>query len=233
MKKFDDMMESIDRKVDRKLSPVYRFMQRYFTVFSATLLSLLLVIFIARVFYNRPYFLASVIKEDLVSIDQILAKIDKECNILNIRPDNAVIDFLTVEKFAGSTVGCLNLAYPERWKGPYLHRNPTLQSRPYEIVQTHEGLFIVPGKGTRLPNGQVVGKNFTIDYKTSITSMTKPSGPLHYGGEALAIHLRFKVGDWDSQQRLTPETMQKANKFLEEFNAALPYAHNDLPRTNA
>jgi len=227
MKKIDDLMEDIDRKVDRKMSPVYSFMQRYFTVFSATLLSVLLLIFIARIFYNRPYFIASVIKEDLVMIEQVLAKIDKDCNILSIRPDNAVVDFLTVEKFVGSTVGCLNLAYPERWKGPYLRRNPTIQSRPYEIVHTKEGLFIVPGRGTKLPNGFVVGKDFKIDYQSSIITMVKPSGPLNYEGEAFANRLNFKIGDWDAQ-RLTPETIEKVNKVMEEFNKALPYTHNDV-----
>jgi len=226
MKKFDEIMEDVDQKVDRKLSPFYRFMQRYFTVFSVTLLSVLMLIFIGRIFYSRPYFLASIIKEDLVMIDRCLAKIDKECNILDIRPDNATIDFLTVEKFVGSMVGCLNLAYPERWKGPYVRVTPTLQSRPYEIVHTHEGLFIVPGKGTKLPNGLVINKDFKCDYQSSIIKMIKPGGQLHYKGEAFAIQLKFKVGDWDSP-RLTPETMQKANKFLDEFNKALPYTENN------
>jgi len=220
-------MEDVDRKIDHKLSPFYRFAQRYFTVFSATLLAILMLIFVARIFYNRPYFLASIIKEDLVKIDQILAKIDKDCNILDIRPDNATIDFLTVEKFVGSMVGCLNLAYPERWKGPYLRVTPTIQSRPYEIAHTHEGLFIVPGKGTTLPNGLVVGKDIKFDHQSSITKMLKPGGQLYYSGEVFAIQLKFKVGDFDSKQRMTPDTMQKANKFLDEFNKALPYTHNE------
>lgn len=225
MKKIDEILHDVDQKVDREFSPVYKFVMRYFTVFSATLLSVLMLIFVIRIFYNKPYFLASIIKEDLVAIDRCLAKIDKECNILNIRPDNATVDFLTVEKFVGSTVGCLNLAYPERWKGPYLRVNPTVQSRPYQIVHTHEGLFIVPGTGTKLPNGLVIGKDFTCDYRSALTKMLKPGGQLNYKGEVFAIQLKFKVGDWDAP-RLTPETMQKANKVLEEFNNALPYANN-------
>ncbi len=225
MRKLGDLVSAVDRSVDRKLAPLWRFVQKYFIFFSSTVLILLLTIFLFRVFLSRSTRVAEVIQKDLTSIEKVLNKIDKKCNILSIRSERAFVDFLTVEKFTGSVVGCLNLAYAGRWKGPYLERNPTLQGRFYEIVLSKEGYFVVPGYGAKLPDGSVMGKDVVITSKTSVLPMLKAGGKLTYKKKKLGLQLPFKVGDWDSP-RIGSETIRTINEMLEEFNEALPFTYN-------
>ena len=151
MKKVDNMIRSIDSYVDRFVGPVKVLVKRYFTVFSTTLLFVFAAIFLFRLVNNKPYFMASIINEDLARLSRVFDQIDKTCNILNISCNRCVIDFLTVKNFITSEVGCLNLAFPERWEGPYLGTNPRFQEKHYELVSVDEGLFIVPGDTVKLP----------------------------------------------------------------------------------
>lgn len=223
MKKFDDLMHDIDEKVDKKIGPAWAFLQKYFVLFSASLLAILFAIFLYRVFHNRPYVLTTVIKSDLANIENILRQIDKECNILDIRQEAALIDFLTVEKFTGSTIGCLNLAYPAKWRGPYMSVNPTVQTKFYQIVRSREGFFVIPGKGVTLPNGLVIGKDIVITPEVSIKQMLLRGGRLNYLGEALGFQIGFKIGDWD-KRKPSEDALERANEVLKEFNEALPFA---------
>lgn len=157
-----------------------------------------------------------------------MSQIDQECNILSIRPGRAAIDFLTVEKFAGSTVGCFNLAYPKKWKGPYLQQNPSIQGKPYDIVRVMEGFYVLPGAGVKLPNGLVMGKDVVIRPDSRVSAMLQPGGQLNYKDQALGFRIKFKIGDWDTP-RLDKGTIDKINEFLKEFNEALPYAHHPAP----
>jgi hypothetical protein len=229
MKNLDKLMNQIDAQVEKRIAPRWLFVQKHFVVFSVTLLSLLLAVFFFRVFYSRSYVMVSVLKEDLTNIEKILGQIDKDCNILSIRSGRAAIDFLTVEKFAGSTVGCINLAYPKRWKGAYVQQNPSVQSRPYEIFHVRDGYFVLPGYGVTLPNGLVMGKDIIISSTSQISMMLQTGGTLNYKGQALGFRIKFKIGDWDSPRRFDKETIDKINDFLKEFNEALPYAQHSSP----
>ena len=223
MKNLDKVVHDLDKKIDKKMTPIWRFMQKYFVIFSASFLTILMVIFVFRVFSDRTQILTTVIRDDLASIVEILAQIDKECNILDIREAGAVIDFLTVEKFAGSVVGPLNLAHPQHWKGPYLSQNPTIQQKFYEIVRARDGYFIVPGQGASLPNALVMGKDIVIDSNVAVEPMLKEGGSLYYKNQAFAAKLNFRIGDWDTA-RLDQQTAAEVGKVLQEFNEALPYA---------
>lgn len=222
----DKVIATIDTRVDQTMAPVYTFFKKYFTLLSVSFLSLLVLTFFIRVYTSKPQYLASVIKEDLLVINQALAKIDKECNILTIRSDSAIIDFLTVQKFVGSTVGCLNLAYPENWKGPYIQLTPTYQTKPYALVKARDGFFIVPGNGVKMPNGLTIGKDIIINETMDVSPLLLQKGALNFKGSQLALKITFKIGDWDTR-KLNPETISKINAFLNEFNAAMPYAYND------
>jgi len=221
MKKTSDLMHNIDEQVDR-LNPLWNFFQKHFVTFSASLLTALSLLFLVRVFMSRTEVIATAIKEDLTTIEQCLERIDKECNILSIRVDNAMIDFLTVEKFVGSAVGCLNLAYPAKWKGPYLKQNPTLRERPYEIIKTKQGYFLIPGKGVKLPSGLVMGKDLTITFESNMTALLAAGGHLNFKGLVLAKRLKFIVGDWDSPFK--QDSFEKVSSVLKEFHDAMPYA---------
>ncbi|NDD53380.1 hypothetical protein EBZ39_05820, partial [bacterium] len=200
----------------------------YFALFSSTLLLVLLTIFFFRVFDAKTSAFTSAITDDLALIERALHQIDKTCNILSIRAGLAPIDFLTVERFSGSTIGCLNLAYPRRWKGPYAKTNPSMQGIAYQVVRTKEGYFVVPGDGVSLPNKLVMGKDIVLTYGSAITLMMQPGGRLNVQGHPLAIRLSFTIGDWDG---VHPEkdTVERINDMIKEFNEAMPFAQRVAP----
>ncbi|MFA6527599.1 MAG: hypothetical protein WCT20_04200 [Candidatus Babeliales bacterium] len=225
MKSINKIMTDIDVKVDETMAPAYGFFKKYFTLMSSALLSLLVLMFFVRMYNSKPQYLASIIKEDLLIINHALTRIDKECHILTIRSDSTTVDFLTVQKFVGSMVGGINLAYPENWKGPYLQTNPTYQSKPYSVVKGLDGFFIVPGNGVTLPNGKTIGKDIIINEKTAVSPMLMTNGALTFKGSQLGFKITFKIGTIE-REPIKPETIAKVNNFLNEFNAALPYAYN-------
>lgn len=231
MKNLDKIVHDFDVKVEKKMTPVWAFMQKYFVIFSATFLTVLMAIFLVRVFTDRTQVLTTVIQEDLANIEKILAQIDKECNILDIRSTAAVIDFFTVEKFSGSTVGPLNLAHPDKWKGPFLSQNPTIQQKFYEIVQAKDGYFVVPGQGVTLPNDLVMGKDVVIKNDTLVGPMLQRGGKLYHKGQACAVKIMFKIGDWDA---VIPNkaTIKNVDEVLREFNEALPFAQLTDQKSN-
>lgn len=229
MKKIDEVIKTLDAQIDKHVAPAKIFLKKYFTIFSSTLLLSLAAIFIFRLVNNKPYFTASVISEDLTKLHKVFDEIDKTCNILHVSRERCVIDFLTVEKFIGSEIGCLNLAYPEKWKGPYLQVNPRLQQRHYELVNVDEGLFIVPGNKVRLPTGFVMGRDIVISRTTPLKKLIAPGGMLNYKGQSLGCYLTFKVGDFDGRA-VKKQRLNKVNSMIQEFNEAMSFTmdeHND------
>lgn len=223
MKNLDKIVHDFDVQVDKKMTPVWVFMQKYFVIFSASFLTILMSVFLIRVLTDRTQILTTVIQDDLANIEKILGQIDKDCNILDIRSSSAVIDFLTVEKFSGSTVGPLNLAHPHKWKGAFLSQNPTIQQKFYEIVHAKDGYFVIPGQGVKLPNELVMGKDVIINNETLVGPMLQKGGQLYYKGQACAAKIIFKIGDWDTS-RPNNATIKEVDEVLREFNEALPFA---------
>ena len=224
MKKVDEFIKTVDARIEQHGENIFfDFFKKYFVYFSSMVLLSVFGIFVYQILRERPLFLATVITSDLVQIERHLNEIDRDCNILSILPERA-----NVGKFAGSTIGSLNLAYPEKWQGPYMRRNPTIHGIFYELVRTREGVYIVPGRGVTLPNGLVVGKDFEITFATEVNTMLQPGGQLSYKNEPLAKMLQFKIGDWDSPM-FQHSTYDKVRKALQEFNDALPFAHADVP----
>jgi len=207
------------------------FFKKYFIIFSVTIFFGLTFLFFWKTFHSKPYFTAVLINKDISKILDALSKIDRDCSILNIEKDRNYIDFLSVEKFSGSEVGCLNLAYSGKWKGPYLSSNPTLQGKLYEIVKTKEGIFIIPGVGVKLPSGHVIGKDFKIDKQTSILKMMKTDGELNFEGRPLAVQINFIIGDWNSDVQKRSEKIKYWQDIIDEFNAAMPFTKRKKPAT--
>ena len=228
MKKTSKVLHKLDQRIEHAVQPLWRGIQQYFVLFSSSLLLLLFAIFFFRIFNTRDSVMALAIRDDLTIIEKALTDIDKSCNILSIRAGVGPVDFLTVNKFAGSGIGLLNLAHPRRWKGPYAKANPAMQGFPYELVQTKEGYFIVPGAGVRLPNKLVMGKDIAISHDSAVTLMLQPGGRLNVQGQPLAKRLHITIGDWDAEH---PErgTIQKINDIITEFNQAMPFALRVAP----
>lgn len=221
MKKIDDLIEQLDAFVDKNFQSIIQFTKQYFIAISITTLTVLTLITITRFLLHKPQAYATNIGEDLKELNVILSQIDKECNILSITNNQGSINFLTVEKFTGSQVGCFNLAYPEKWKGPYVKRNPSILGKFYEIIKTHEGVFILPGKGVELPCRDILGITLPIDPKVSIITMMQPGGPLNYEGHPLALKLNFIIGDWDSTV-LSSAELKKIKKNVDQFSNSIP-----------
>lgn len=225
MKKLDELMNTLDQRVDKAIGPGYRYIRKYFTVFSATLLSVIVLFVFFKMFYTKPYFIASVMHNDMNRIEKILKHIDTSCEILGTQGGSAAIDFLTIKTFTGSMVGGVDLAHPKNWQGPYLEQNPTMQGRFYELAKAKDGYFIVPGKNVMLPNGVVMGRDLIVSHKNTVEKHTKTGGLLNYKGVKLAVKASFKIGDWH-RKAPSEETLDKINDTIEQFNEALPFTLN-------
>lgn len=228
MKKFEDVIVSVDGYIDRSFGHLFARIAKHFSVFSSIILIVLLTLFVFKIIYHRPYYLASVIEQDLTRIADVLAHVDKKCSILSINGQRMPVNFLTVKQFVGSAVGGLNLAYPQKWEGPYLQTNPTHQQRFYEIVQTHDGIFLVPGDGVVLPNGLQMGRDIVLKYDASLKKMLSVGGELNHQGAIFGLELGIKIGDWDPRFGAKKSTIDKVNFFISEFNQAMPFTNNQV-----
>lgn len=112
-----------------------------------------------------------IIAYDVSLIAKTLMQIDQDCTILSFEHEKNFIDFLNVISFYGSEVGPINLAHPENWRGPYLEDNPTMQEKYYQVLDTKDGYYVVPGPGVQLSNGLVIGENVQLDRTTNIQQM--------------------------------------------------------------
>lgn len=128
------------------------------------------------------------IADDVKKLSVIFDRINTKCVILGFDEQQNVINFLTIEKFVGSEVGSMNLAYPDKWEGPYVGNNLELQGKEYMIVKTKQGYFITPGNGVKLPNGAVIGKDLILDENADIEGLIAQR-KLSFRGRALAVRI--------------------------------------------
>lgn len=129
---------------------------------------------------------------DLEKLKGIFSSINAQCKILSFDAQQNPINFLNVGSFKGSEVGSMNLAYPEKWQGPYVEDNLTIQDKEYMIVKTDAGHFITPGNGVSLPNGKRIGTDIIVDKQANIQGLIDGK-QLSYQGKPLAVSI--EVGD--------------------------------------
>lgn len=149
----------------------------------------------------------SVILHDVEHLHKIFETINTDCKIIDFEHEKNYIDFLTVEKFVGSEVGAMNLAYPQNWKGPYVKDNPTVQEQQYIILKNKAGYYLVPGDGVTLANGKTVGKDFVLNEKSDMETLMKDEQALKSSQGALAA--KITVGGSYFKQ-----VLQKPLRFL-------------------
>jgi hypothetical protein len=230
MTKIEKFVKTIDEKVDSTISAKFkRQFFKYFPVISATVLILLMLIFTFKVLHDKSNFTSNIISRDLSLIKNAIIKVDSDCKIIDIKENKVIIDFLNVKSFSGSVIGGINLANSEKWQGPYIKNNPTIFQKFYEIASTKEGIFIVPGRGTKLPNGLTIGTDFKIDYNSSITEMIRVGGVLEHKGISMATKLPFEFAKNKPGILKTKETINKINNALEELNEAMPFSQENTP----
>lgn len=173
------------------------------------LTAILLVVLVGIAFYTLMQKsntnTAVIIDRDLQTLADVFHRIDQDCKILHFDYPLTRIDFLNVTSFVGNEVGSMHVAYPEKWKGPYLQKNPSAQGQEYMIVVTHKGSFITPGTEVQLPNGKVVGVDIILNEEADIDAMMKPGGVLNADGKPLAV--KVNLGTSVFEQLLREHTL--------------------------
>jgi hypothetical protein len=115
-------------------------------------------------FRNHDY----LITDHLDLLERIFNDINNNAHILSFDHERNYINFLNVKSFAGSEIGSMNLVYPQKWNGPYLVDNPTIQGKEYVILSTQNGYYIIPDNGVRLGNGSIIGREIILNASTDI-----------------------------------------------------------------
>mgnify|MGYP000111892724 CR=1 FL=1 len=162
---------------------------------TGVIVSGLLIVSFVNFFYRSDAVTGSIITQEVRRLADIFHKIDKQCKILGFDNQQNIINFLNVGTFTGSEVGPMNLGRPEKWEGPYVDDNPTIQSKEFMVVVTDKGTFITPGNGVRLANGKVIGKDIVLSKDADIFAMAQDPELLQYKGRACAqkLNLTTKV----------------------------------------
>lgn len=138
------------------------------------------------------------IAEQIEQLKDIFIRINDTSKIKSFEGNTISIDFLNTISFAGNQVGPMTILYPQLWKGPYLEKNITAQGKPYQIIKTFKGYFIVPGEGVKLYNGKVIGKDIIFNFNTDIKALLKdPETLLSKEGKPLAAKLSASKSGFD------------------------------------
>ncbi len=124
-------------------------------------------------------------------IEKALHMIDEQCEITGIINDRSYIDFLVVSKFVGSQIGPLTLRFPEKWSGPYMQQNATINGKQFELIKMSDGYAIAPGNGTKLANGNIIGTDIILDSTTDIDTLLTPEVGLEFEGKPLIRKLQL------------------------------------------
>jgi len=161
--------------------------EQYALPFGASL-TLFTLLVIAMIGYMREAKFAAEkkITSDIPILVGIFEKINDTCGIISFEHEVNYIDFLNVISFEGSRIGSMNLRYPDKWAGPYLAENPTIQEKFFEIIKTKDGYYIFPGNGIQFANGSRMGTDISIGSESAIELFLAEGGPLNYKGKPLA-----------------------------------------------
>lgn len=141
--------------------------------------------------FVSSYQSGALIADDVECIARIIERVHSDSGIIRFTHDATVVDFLNVRSFVGSQVGSITLAQPDKWQGPYLVSNPTAQDVEYQIINTQQGLFVVPGNGVTLPNGKLIGADLILTRDSDIGSMMYDPEKLFFNGKPLAAKIEL------------------------------------------
>ncbi len=167
--------------------------KQYIIPVSISLLLLtFVVISVVNLFYRSKVTTGRMIAAEVVQLHDIFQRIHRTCQIIDFDYQKNRINFLNVKSFTGSEVGPMNLVHPNKWEGPYLDDNPTIQGIEYQIVRTKKGYFITPGDKVKLPNNKIVGKDIILDEDADITAMMHNENKMMFERKSLATPLILK-----------------------------------------
>ena len=162
--------------------------------------SSIILLFLILTFINVQYRARSnaVVRtaDNVAMLQKIFQRIYQTCIIIDFDYQKNPINFLNTKEFTGSEVGPMNLVHPDKWEGPYLEDNPTMQTIEYQIVHTKNGYFITPGEGVELPNDKVIGKDIILDEDADIFAMMDDTDKLMSKRRVFAAPL---IGIWPAK----------------------------------
>ncbi len=166
--------------------------QRMFIGFGVGALAMAFTVIVLFSFmYRSKAVTGNVIADDVKRLATIFEDIHKQCRIMSFDYQQNPINFLNVKTFTGSEVGPMNLSYADKWQGPYMEDNPTVQGKEYMVVRTKKGYFITPGKDVKLPNGLEVGKDIILNEDADIEAMMRNPQKLLFKNRPLAARLNI------------------------------------------
>jgi len=147
--------------------------------------------------YRSKALTTEVVADDIKKLVTIFDDINKQCGIISFDYQQNHINFLNVGTFKSSELGSMNLKYADKWQGPYVDDNPSVQGKEYMVVRTKKGYFITPGKGVKLPNGKVIGEGIILNEEADIEAMMRNPNKLLFKNKAFAapLNLSKKVSD--------------------------------------
>lgn len=143
--------------------------------------------------YRSKALATNVIAEDIQKLGTIFDEINRQCEIISFDYQQNPINFLNVGSFTSSEVGPMNLARADKWRGPYVADNPTIQGKEYMVVRTKKGYFITPGNGVKLPNGKVIGQDIMLNEDADIDAMMRNPNALLINDKAMAMPLKLST----------------------------------------
>jgi len=136
--------------------------------------------------------LDEVAHNDIIKLQNIFERIQKDCYIVDFERTFNPIDFLNVATFSGDKVGSMELAFPQHWKGAYLKNNLRIQNKLYAVLKNKQGYFIVPGYGVRLANGKIIGKSLKLNQNSDMRKLMQD--PQALGSESGVLAAQIKIG---------------------------------------
>lgn len=159
-------------------------------------MALVIVAFMVQ-WYGSPVDESVQIVQDLEELSRVLQQIDHDATIIGFDHQKNWINFLQIKKggFVGSEVGSVNLAHPEKWNGPYMNDNPTIQNKEYMVIHTKQGYFITPGVGVTLPNNKTIGTDIKLDENSDIMALMNDANAFLYDNKRLAVPLLISAGN--------------------------------------
>lgn len=233
MNKVDKFLAECDARLDLITNRFSNKLDNKFFYISISFFLLLITLAVSKEVYNKPRFTAGVISQDVQRLAAIMGEINERCLIKVVSKGRIKLDFLSSDLAPAVETSGLILAHPEQWDGPYVSSTPRIQGKPYELLQTKDGLFVLPGEGVRLPNGYRMGKHVKVSSQSNITAMMTSGGKLFSYGCPLVgrvessevfITPASEKPQNKAQEKVAPKDYKKINDTLREIADALPFA---------
>ena len=169
---------------------------------------------------RAPQWQISAVQTDLYRIAAALKQLDNDCSISDMRVGLHPIELLTHQNLPSEHI-YIDLKNSENWDGPYLSGSATIQGKPYQLLKTKRGLFVVPGDGVQLPLAFIIGQDITWHAESDIAALSAPGNVLFYKSGPLTLEVVYGEKARIRSKGLLPKAVEQLGAWIAEFNQAL------------